>query len=264
MSIYSFGREEWKAVNIGEGFINDARLEVSSHGRLKVYNKTSKGKIIKGSLINGYPIIRMRLFKPRDEKTASVLNELQSIYLADAKKVTEINKALKTLDENSPEIAPLAAELELAMEVLKKSKQKYSLKLKKDVKSRTTHYGALTHRLVAEHFIPRTHPDQSVVAHLDHNKTNNLINNLKWMTPAENMAHQQLSPNVIADKQKRLKSGSNTEGRSKLSVTKVMYLKKLLNEGKTISSLAKQFKITETQIIRIKKEVNWGSVEAAK
>ena len=43
-----------------------------------------------------------------------------------------------------------------------------------------------------------------------------------------------------------------------------MFLKKLLNEGKTIKSLAKQFKVSETQILNIKKEKNWGSVEAAK
>ncbi|MCC6256946.1 MAG: HNH endonuclease, partial [Chitinophagaceae bacterium] len=39
---------------------------------------------------------------------------------------------------------------------------------------------------------------------------------------------------------------------------------KLLNEGKTIASLARKFKVTQTQIIRIKKNENWASVEAAK
>jgi hypothetical protein len=42
-----------------------------------------------------------------------------------------------------------------------------------------------------------------------------------------------------------------------------MYLKKLLQENKPIKNLVKQFKVTETQILRIKRGENWGSVEAA-
>ena len=42
-----------------------------------------------------------------------------------------------------------------------------------------------------------------------------------------------------------------------------MLLKKLLNEGKSMKQLAKQFKVTTTQILRIKRGVNWAEVDAA-
>ena len=50
----------------------------------------------------------------------------------------------------------------------------------------------------------------------------------------------------------------------KLSTTKVMLMKKLINEGKENKQLVKIFKVSETQIIRIRKGENWGGVEAAK
>ena len=50
----------------------------------------------------------------------------------------------------------------------------------------------------------------------------------------------------------------------KLTVTKVMFVKKLLNEGKPVKTLAKQFKVSENQILNIKNNKNWGFVEAAK
>ena len=43
-----------------------------------------------------------------------------------------------------------------------------------------------------------------------------------------------------------------------------MYVKKLLNEGKPVKALAKQFKVSENQISNIKNNKNWGFVEAAK
>jgi len=265
LNIFSVGREEWKSVDIGEGYTNDTRLEVSSHGRLKIYNRSSTdGKILKGSSVNGYPIVRLKLFKPRDEQTTLLLAELQTAYLADAKRIAELEKLLAAADNQSPEYTALTCELESAQKLLKKSRQKHSTKLDKEVKARTVYFASLVHRMVAELFIHRSAPQQTVVAHIDFDKCNNKINNLKWMTPEENMAHQRLSPNVIADKDKRFRSGPEADGRSKLSITKVMYLKKLLNEGKPIASLAKQFKITETQVIRIKKSENWGYVEAAK
>jgi hypothetical protein len=42
-----------------------------------------------------------------------------------------------------------------------------------------------------------------------------------------------------------------------------MLLKKLLNEGKPMKQLVKQFKITDTQILRIKRGENWSNVPAA-
>lgn len=190
---------------------------------------------------------------------ATLLN-LQAAYLANVKRIAEIEKAMKTsAEENSL----LIQELEAERILLKKNKSKYNSRYKQDSKARTVYFASLVHRMVAENFIRKDSEDQTIVAHLDHDKLNNKISNLKWMTPAENVIHQRSSPNVIAEKEKRTKSSLNEGGRSKLSITKVMFLKKLLKEGKPIQNLAKQFKITETQVIRIKKEENWASVAAA-
>jgi hypothetical protein len=42
-----------------------------------------------------------------------------------------------------------------------------------------------------------------------------------------------------------------------------MLLKKLLNQGKPMRTLVKQFKITDTQILRIKRGENWKEIKAA-
>jgi len=84
------------------------------------------------------------------------------------------------------------------------------------------------------------------------------------MKPEENWAHQQKSPHVIEKKKRALDYGNAASRVNKLTITRVMLLKKLLREGKPIKTLVKQFKITDTQIRRIQRGENWGNVEAAK
>ena len=116
---------------------------------------------------------------------------------------------------------------------------------------------------MAEYFLPKPKTGETKVAHLDYIKLNNEVNNLKWMTPEENFKHQQGSPHVINEKQLR-KSGERQNTKvAKLTVTKVMLLKKLLIQNKPIKQLVKQFKITDTQILRIKRGENWKNVPAA-
>lgn len=43
-----------------------------------------------------------------------------------------------------------------------------------------------------------------------------------------------------------------------------MLIKKRLNEGKSLSILAKQFKVTTTQLSRIKRGINWNDIQAAR
>ena len=43
-----------------------------------------------------------------------------------------------------------------------------------------------------------------------------------------------------------------------------MLLKKLINEGKPMKQLVRQFKVSDTQILRIHRGENWGDIEAAK
>jgi hypothetical protein len=83
------------------------------------------------------------------------------------------------------------------------------------------------------------------------------------MTPEENYEHQKSSPYVIKDKQQRRDRQQSNPNRAKLTVTRVMLLKKLLNEGKPMKQLVKLFKVTDTQIIRIKRGENWANIPAA-
>ena len=79
---------------MGEGFVNENRLEISNFGHVRAFNKITKGKVLKGSMINGYRIIRQKLFKARDPQIAECLWNLQATYLAHAKKLSFIKKTL--------------------------------------------------------------------------------------------------------------------------------------------------------------------------
>ncbi len=128
---------------------------------------------------------------------------------------------------------------------------------------RTINHGGLVHRLVAEYFLDKPTEKHNLVAHLNHNKLDNRADNLKWMTREENAAHQKTSPHVIEAKKERL--GKRYEGTKvcKLTSTKVMLIKKKLNQGAKLKTLAKIFKVSDMQIHRIKTGENWSEVKAA-
>ncbi|MDQ6763182.1 MAG: HNH endonuclease [Bacteroidota bacterium] len=245
--------ERWKNVTFDFEFTNDFRIEVSNLGRLRTFNIVSDGNIINGSMINGYRIVRLKLYRPRDEKTQSKFNYLQ-------KQSLKLTRKLKSLKENNE----TKKEIEETAKLLESFRKNLSKKFQDDLKERTINYHSLFHRLVAEYFVKEPKTDQTIVAHLDHDKLNNRATNLKWMTPEENYEHQKSSPYVIKEKEERRYRRKANSGVIKLTVTKVMLLKKLLNQGKPMKQLVRQFKVTETQIYRIKRGENWGDIEAAK
>lgn len=255
--------EQWRPLVFDFEFVNETRIEVSNFGRIKTFNKISQGKILKGSLINGYKIIRLKFFKPREEKARRKFLKLQAEVLKSRKKVKELKDNLHKLKPSDAGYKELKNALDEMTAFWKKEQLTLSKKFKQDLKDRTIHYHGLFHRLVAEYFINRPSEGHTVVAHMDYDKFNNRRNNLKWMTPEENYKHQRFSPNVIASKTYADGRRKESSGATKLSVTKVMLLKKLLNEGKLIRQLSKQFKVTETQISRIKNGINWAEVPAA-
>ena len=244
--------EKWKEVKFNFDFTNNYQLKVSNFGRLKTFNKTSDGGLVNGSMINGYKIIRLKFFTQRDEKIQARLNNLQQ-------QVTKLSSKLKQ-QINNKESKKQVEETRLLLTTLKKNLKK---KFKTDTQSRTINYHSLIHRLVAEYFLPKPKADQTIVAHLDYNKLNNRVTNLKWMTPDENYKHQQKSPYVIKEKELRKLSLRDNSKVAKLTVTKVMLLKKLLNQNKPVRQLVKQFKITDMQVYRIKRGENWGNIPAA-
>ena len=160
-------------------------------------------------------------------------------------------------EKNKAQIAAGKTKLKEMQDDLRRARQQ-------DIKNRTIHYHSLVHRLVAEHFLSPKSSKHSVVGHLDYNKMNNAAGNLKWMTPEENYKHQQSSPHVIKEKKERVTKYRDTPRGAKLTVEKVAALKKSLAAGKPIKSLVRQFKITDTQILRIKRGENWAHVKAAK
>lgn len=249
----NYNGEHWKTVILHFDFTINTRIEISNFGRVRTFNKISKGNILNGSLTSGYPIIRLKFHKPRDPEIQNHLNFLQE----QVNKLAQKLKALKENNENEAEILQVS-------EMLNAFKKNLSKKFEDDVKSRTVNYHALIHRLVAEHFLKKPSPQHTVVAHMDHDKLNNRTHNLKWMTPEENYEHQKSSPHVIKEKMERLSGLKPSNGPVKLTVTKVMFMKKLINEGKTNKELVKYFKVTETQILRIKRGENWANIEAAK
>ncbi|MDN5199726.1 HNH endonuclease [Fulvivirgaceae bacterium BMA10] len=108
------------------------------------------------------------------------------------------------------------------------------------------------HRLVAETFLKKDGTDQHFVIHLDYNKENNSIYNLKWATEKELTSHNNKNPQVL----KRRVTGY------KLTEPDVRIIKKLLKSDKTrLSMIAKRFGITHTQLNRIRSGENWGHVE---
>ena len=248
-----FPGERWKTIQFDIEFTNTFRIEISNYGRLRTFNKISDGNIIKGSLTEGYRIVRLKLYHPREEHIQARLDHLKQQVFKLARKL----KSQKINGENKLVISETAK----LLEVMRKN---VSHKFQQDLKDRTINYHSLIHRLVAIYFLQSPKHGQSVVAHLDHDKLNNRVANLKWMTPEENQAHQQQSPYVIKDKELRRQRQQSNPNRTKLTVTKVMLLKKLLNEGKPMKQLVRTFKVTDTQILRIKRGENWSNVPAAK
>jgi hypothetical protein len=245
--------ERWKVVTFDLECTNTGRIEISNFGRLRTFNKISEGNIINGSMVNGYRIIRLKLYKPREEKVQKKLLDLQQ-------QVFRLAKKIKWMKENGESKTVLLETTAL----LNNMKLNLSKKFQADVKGRTINYHSLVHRLVAAYYLPKPSAARTIVAHLDYDKLNNRASNLQWMTPEENYEHQKNSPYVISEKKERQHRRKESSRATKLSVTKVMLLKKLLNNGKTLKQLSKQFKVTETQISRIKRGENWADIEAAK
>jgi hypothetical protein len=108
------------------------------------------------------------------------------------------------------------------------------------------------HRLVAETFLQKDNKDQHYVIHMDYDKQNNSIYNLKWVTEEELVAHNNKNPEVL----KRRTTGY------KLTEADVRVIKRLLKSHKTrLSMIAKRFGITHTQLNRIRSGENWGHVK---
>ena len=114
---------------------------------------------------------------------------------------------------------------------------------------------ALIHRLVSENFVEREYKSQNYVIHLDFNKSNNRADNLKWVTRETMIQHMKINPNWDPSRPRNLNN-------AKLTETEVIRLKKKLKRGKTaLYKIAREFGITHTQLNRIRRGENWGHIK---
>ncbi len=115
------------------------------------------------------------------------------------------------------------------------------------------------HREVAKLFGKKNSPKEKFVIHLNHNKTDNNVKNLKWSTQKEVSTHQQKSPDKIAYKKVQ---NSRTKG-LKLDAKQVKAIKTLMDSPRrklTFKQIAEKYDVSEMTIYRIKSGENWANV----
>jgi hypothetical protein len=116
------------------------------------------------------------------------------------------------------------------------------------------------HREMAKIFLKRPSLKHKYVIHVNHDKLDNNIKNLKWATLETMIAHQQKSPAKIAYK----KVQANRTVGLKLNANQVKKIKEILKDKKrsiTIKRLAKKYNVSEMTIYRIKSGENWGRIK---
>jgi hypothetical protein len=115
------------------------------------------------------------------------------------------------------------------------------------------------HREIARMFVKKNSPKQKFVIHLNHNKTDNSVSNLKWVSLDDMIQHQQKSPAKLAYK----KIQSTRPVGLKLTATQVKSIKKMLSSSSrqlTIKKLADKYGVSEMTMYRIKSGENWSRV----
>lgn len=114
--------------------------------------------------------------------------------------------------------------------------------------------GRYVHKLVAQHFLEQKE-DEVFVIHLNYEKLDNQVENLKWATKREKELHQFSGPAHI-NRKPRLHS-------AKLTEVQVRLIKRKINDPNRrtrMKMIAKQFGVSEMQLYRIKSGENWSHV----
>lgn len=116
------------------------------------------------------------------------------------------------------------------------------------------------HREIARIFCKKPSSKHQYVIHINYNKIDNRVSNLKWATLSEVSIHQQKSPAKIAYKKVQATRFSGL----KLNSTQVSAIKKAIADPKrkvTFKQLAEKYKISEMTLYRIKSGENWSRIK---
>lgn len=116
------------------------------------------------------------------------------------------------------------------------------------------------HQAIGASFLKKHSPKCKFVIHLDHNKANNDISNLKWATKDEQVEHSKKSPYVLQAAARKVYTGATAR---KLDEKKVIALKKEIWNPKRKASLkqiAAKYGIAEMNLYRIKNGELWFHV----
>jgi hypothetical protein len=172
--------ERWKEYPLDENRINkEFRLFFSNLGRVKSYSRNCKeGRILKGSLREGYPIVSAKLMTERKGKTLSKVEDFNLKIQLLQNEIREL-KMIKDMPQDLVE--ERANDLKFKKEELIKQRQVFTLKTEK---KRTINFHILVHRAIAELFLEKGEQDE-VVIHKDFVKTNNVLSNLEWKSKEE-------------------------------------------------------------------------------
>ncbi len=245
--------EIWREYPIEEDFEGFYRIEFSNHGNVKTYSKVfPEGNHIDGSLQFGYKILRSKLKRKWSEK--------------DLEKIAEFNKEINRLNSQIKEKKNKKDYLEEVVDLREKRDQ--LIQKRKNTNARLTkkysiNLAILFHKAVAELFLdpPKT-PEHKFIIHIDFDKLNNNVQNLKWATQEDlnkrTMKHPKM---VLHEFKKQFVDKSLIVKTSKLSNLDVLTIKKRLKRGYTLHKLAKQFGVSDMQIHRIKTGENWSHVK---
>ena len=117
-----------------------------------------------------------------------------------------------------------------------------------------------SHQAIGASFLKKHSPKCKFVIHLDHNKANNDISNLKWATKDEQVEHSKKSPYVLQAAARKVYTGATAR---KLDEKKVIALKKEIWNPKRKASLkqiAAKYDIAEMNLYRIKNGELWFHV----
>lgn len=132
-------------------------------------------------------------------------------------------------------------------------------------KSKVNKYGKkarkslYVHKIVANTFLEKEEHKKFVI-HKNHNLADNTLSNLMFANQKELTAHQLSNPKRIEADKAKLKKATYY----KLTETEVIRLKKKLNKPNQrtrMKMIAKEFGISTMQLHRIKTGENWGHVK---